>query len=136
MISDAEGIRELLRRLIGFDYSSEMFEENIRKLMATPTNIILVAENNNQMLGFVHACDFPVIYGPQLKFLSAIAVDENYRRYGVAKKLLDGIEAWAHDTGASGIRLYSGSERIEAVSFYKACGYEFVKSEYQFKKDF
>lgn len=136
MISDAEDIRKLSKSALGFDYPSDKFEESIRRLMGTSSNKIYVAENNNRFIGFAHGADFDVIYGPHLKVLRAIAVVEEYRRYGAAEKLLDAIEAWAKKTGAEGIRIYGGSERAAANAFYKACGYEFVKPEFKFKKDF
>ena len=136
MISDAEDIRKLSKSALGFDYPSDKFEESIRRLMGTSSNIIYVAENNNRFVGFAHGADFDVIYGPHYKVLRAIAVVEEYRRYGAAEKLLDAIEAWAKKTGAEGIRIYGGSERAAANAFYKACGYEFVKPEFKFKKDF
>lgn len=136
MISDVENIRELSKSALGFEYPAEKFEENIRKLMGKRSNIILVAENNGQFVGFAHACDFDVIYGPHLKVLRAIAVIEKYRRYGAAKKLLAAIEDWARSNDAEGVRIYGGTERTAANSFYKTCGYDFVKSESKFKKDF
>ncbi len=136
MISDAPRIRELSRQLLGFDYPEDKFEANIRRLMTRASNLLIVAENNGTMLGFAHACDFDILYGPHLKILRAIAVDEKYRSYGAGKKLLEAVEDWAKRTGASGVRIYSGSERTAAIGLYKACGYEFVKPETKYKKDF
>lgn len=136
MISDAANIRALSKKALGFDYPEDKFEENIRRMMATSGNIIFVAENNNHFLGYAHGSDFDVIYGPPLKVLRAIAVEEEYRRYGAAKKLLEAVEDWARSTGAEGVRIYGGAERTAANSFYKSCGYDFVKPESKFKKDF
>ena len=136
MISDAHNIRELSKAALGFEYPEDKFEENIRRLMATKSNIIFVAENNNRFLGFAHGCDFDVIYGPPLKVLRAIAVIDEYRRCGAAAKLLEAVEAWAKKTGAEGLRIYGGSERTAANAFYKSQGYDFVKPESKFKKDF
>ena len=136
MISDAANVRELSKVALGFDYPEDKFEENIRRLMATSSNIIFVAENNNRFLGYAHACDFDVIYGPPLKVLRAIAVVERYRRYGASSKLMEAVEDWAKNTGAEGVRIYGGSERTSANAFYKAFGYEFVKPESKFMKDF
>ena len=136
MISDARNIRALSRAALGFEYPEDKFEESLRRLMGNKSNIIYVAENNGRFLGFAHGCDFDVLYGPPLKVLRAIAVVEEYRRYGAAEKLLEAVEAWAKKTGAEGVRIYGGSERTAANAFYKACGYEFVKPESKFKKDF
>lgn len=134
MISDAPVIRDLIQQHLGYEYPADKFEKNLRRLISSPSNIIFVAENGNQLLGFAHACDYAIIYGPPTKALSSIAVVEEYRRYGVASALMDAIEKWAKDAGAESVRLYSGSERKDAVAFYKSRGYEFFKSDYQFKK--
>lgn len=136
MISDAAKVHELSKKALGFEYPAEEFEANIRRLMASPSNIIYVAENNGNFVGFAHGCDFDVIYGPKLKVLRAIAVEEEYRRYGAAQQLMQAIENWARATGAKGIRIYGGTERRAANSFYKSCGYDFVKAESKYKKDF
>jgi len=134
MISDAPYIRALIQEDLGYEYPADQFETNLRRVMTSPSNIIYVAENGNQLLGYAHACDYGVIYGPPTKCLSSIAVVKEYRRYGVAKTLMEAIENWARANGAESVRLYSGSERKDAVAFYKSMGYEFFKSDYQFKK--
>ena len=136
MISDSKRIHELCSEMLDFDYPDDKFEQNLRKLMGTPGNLVLVAENNQKLVGFAHATDYNVIYGDPMKYISAIAVDEPYRRYGVGEALLKEIDRWAVETGANGIRLYSGAERSAANAFYRAHSYELVKTEYQFKKDF
>ena len=136
MISDAAHIRELSQKALGFDYPADQFEANIRRLMGTSSNIIYVAENNGHFVGFAHGCDFDVIYGPKLKVLRAIAVEDEYRRFGAARKLMEAIENWAKATGALGVRIYGGTERAAANTLYKACGYSFVKPESKYKKDF
>ena len=136
MISDAAKVRKLSKEALGFDYPAEEFEKNIRRLMASPSNIIYVAENNGNFVGYAHGCDFDVVYGPKLKVLRAIAVESEYRHYGAGTKLMEAIEGWAKSSGAEGVRIYGGSERHAANSFYKACGYDFVKPESKYKKDF
>lgn len=136
MISDADRIRELYCELTNASYPADKFEASLRRLMVSPNNIVLVAENNNVLLGFAHACSYDELCGPVMKYLSAIAVDEKYRRYGAARKLLEGVEKWARQSGAEGVLLYSGAERNAANAFYKSCGYEFVKPEFHFKKVF
>ena len=134
MISDAPFIHQLIQQYLGYDYPADQFEKNLRRLMSSPSNVIYVAENGRQFLGYAHACDYGVIYGPPTKALSSIAVVEEYRRYGVANALMEAIEKWAKANGAESVRLYSGSERTDAVAFYKSRGYEYFKSDYQFKK--
>lgn len=136
MISDAHNVRNLSMQALGFDYPEDKFEENIRRLMASGSNCIFIAENNHAFVGYCHVADFDVVYGPKLSVLRAIAVVDEYRRYGAAKKLMEAAEAWAKRHGSEGMRIYGGTERTAANIFYKSCGYSFVKPESKFKKDF
>jgi len=56
--------------------------------------------------------------------LDLIFVEKDYRRKGVGKALLAGIEEYSKSVGAKGIKLWSSS--WEDNEFYKVCGFEEV----------
>ena len=58
-----------------------------------------------------------------IKNIMGIAVADSYRKRGVGKALLEGIETWARESGAHGVRLVSGAARTQAHEFYNRCGY-------------
>ncbi|MEQ2876371.1 GNAT family N-acetyltransferase [Enterococcus asini] len=72
---------------------------------------------------------------PSYKNILALAVAKDYQHQGIGRTLLQGIEQWARTTGAAGVRLVSGEERIEVHEFYAACGYQRKKKQVNFRKE-
>ncbi|CAM3926466.1 GNAT family N-acetyltransferase [Paenibacillus alkaliterrae] len=68
--------------------------------------------------------------------LKRFFVEEAYRNKGIAKMILIELEARAREAKYKSIKLETGEEQVEAVSFYKKNGYyptekfgEYVDSE-------
>ena len=136
MISDAGPIYELCRTELGYDFTRETVEANVRRLIGDPTTLLLVAEQAGEVVGFVHAHNHNPVYAPPMKSIVAIAIDPEYRRLGLGQKLVHAVEDWARETGAHGVRVNSGQAQDEALHFYKNLGYEYIKTQYNFRKMF
>ena len=134
MISDAKPIYELCRSELGYDFSLEQVEANVRRLIGDPTNLLLVAERQNELAGFVHANSHEPVYAPKMKSVLALVVREEYRKHGLGHALINAVENWALETGASGVRLNSGESMNEALHFYKSMGYDYIRTQYNFRK--
>ena len=134
MISDAKPIYELCRSELGYDFSLEQVEANVRRLIGDPTNLLLVAERQNELAGFVHANSHEPVYAPKMKSVLALVVREEYRKHGLGHALINAVENWALETGASGVRLNSGETMNDALHFYKSMGYDYIRTQYNFRK--
>jgi len=71
-----------------------------------------------------------------MKNIMGIAVSSEYKQKGIGRALLQQVENWARETGASGIRLVSGAIRTDAHAFYRRCGYSGNKEQINLKKLF
>lgn len=134
MISDAKAIYELCRSELGYDFSEEQVTANVRRLIGDSTNLLLVAEQNNELAGFVHANSHEPVYAPKMKNVVALVVREEFRKQGLGHSLVNAVENWALETGASGVRLNSGETMNDALHFYKSMGYEYIRTQYNFRK--
>lgn len=134
MISDAKAIYELCRSELGYDFSLEQVETNVRRLIGDSTNLLLVAEQNNELAGFVHANSHEPVYAPKMKSVMALVVREEFRKQGLGHSLVGAVENWAIESGASGVRLNSGDTMNDALHFYKSMGYEYIRTQYNFRK--
>ena len=134
MISDANAIYELCRSELGYDFSLEQVESNVRRLIGDSTNLLLVAEQNNELAGFVHANSHEPVYAPKMKNVLALVVREEFRNQGLGHTLIGAVESWALETGASGVRLNSGETMNDALHFYKSMGYEYIRTQYNFRR--
>ncbi len=131
---DYEALARLNRESMGYDYPPEKTEEQLKKLLSDGKNGIFVAELEGRVVGYVHLCDYDLLYGDHMKNIMGIAVDPACRRMGVGSRLLAAGEKWAKETGAEAVRLVSGETRTGAHAFYRSLGYEGNKMQLNLKK--
>lgn len=137
MISDAHDIYELCREELGYDFSEEQVEHNVRRLIGSPENLLMVAvDSDDKVIGFIHANNHDPIYAPPMKDIIAIAVAPEFRHHGLGRKLITAVEEWARATGAKGVRANSDIRQKNALAFYKSMGYEYIRSIYNVRKMF
>lgn len=131
---DLNDIRRLSAEELGYDYPLDKTEEKLCAALSSRSDLILIAEAEGEVAGYIHACDYDVLYAPHMKNIMGIAVFSKFRRRGAGKALLSAVEQWAKETGAVGVRLVSGEERTAAHEFYKGCGYRCGKRQMNFSK--
>lgn len=133
---DAAQIYELNRDEMGYDYPVEETRRQIKEVLSSKHDMIYVAVLDGNVVGYVHANDYNLIYAPPMKNIMGIAVSGKCKRAGIGKALLAAVENWAKAEGAKGVRLVSGVTRKEAHAFYERCGYSGGKQQLNFKKYF
>lgn len=133
---DVSAIYELNRQEMWYDYAVEKTAEKLERLLKSEADRIFVAVVDGNVVGYVHARDYDVIYAPQYKDILGIAVFAAYKKMGIGRALLTAVEEWAKESGATGIRLVFGSVRTGAHEFYRRCGYNGDKQQINFKKKF
>lgn len=133
-LTDCESIYLLNKNDLGYDFPIEKTAKRLEMILGSEKDKIFVAEYGGKVIGYIHACDYDVIYGPSMKNILGLAVDSAYRKLGAGKALLTAAENWAKETGSAGVRLCSGAQRKEAHEFYKRCGYICSKEQLNFKK--
>lgn len=135
-IEDAEILCKINREVMGYDYPVEETAEKIKQLVNLDENGIFVAEDENQIAGYIHLNSYDTLYFGHMKNILCLAVLPEFRRRGVATVLLEAGEKWAKEHGAIGIRLDSGAERLPAHACYEKAGYEQKKMHKYFRKMF
>ena len=86
---------------------------------------MLLYEDADGPVGLITYHVFDLIYrpGPQCR-ITALAVRADRRRHGIARALLEAIEAIALARGCHRVELTTRPDRADALSFYEACGFE------------
>ncbi|MBE6754610.1 MAG: GNAT family N-acetyltransferase [Ruminococcaceae bacterium] len=135
-IDDTDSIRRLNREEMGYDLPPQVVRSQLELLLGRDSDLILVAETDGAVVGYVHANDYDLTYMPHMKNIMGIAVSSQHRGKGIGRALLDGVEEWARETGAVGVRLVSGATRTGAHEFYRRCGYDGGKQQLNFRKFF
>lgn len=135
-LKDATMLYKLNKEELFYDYSLENTVNRLKNLLENKNNKIFVAEVDGEVVAYIHGADYDLFYSDHLKNIMGISVASEYKRKGIGALLLREIEKWAKDTGAVGIRINSGSNRVSAHEFYLSCGYVLKKEQKSFFKGF
>ncbi|MGD9950052.1 MAG: GNAT family N-acetyltransferase [Desulfobulbus sp.] len=123
-ISDAPAIIELLNAL-GYPDSDKFIEKRINQLNDSQDAEILVASDEDRVVGFVS-----VHFIPQLALagdycrITYFCVSEAYRNQGVGSLLEAGVVSLAKQRGCLAIELHCHSRRVDAHRFYFGINYQ------------
>ena len=60
----------------------------------------------------------------RLAYLGGMWVDPAHRRLGIGRMLVEQVESWARERGATRIELGVNAATLAAVRLYESCGYE------------
>lgn len=131
---DFESIARLNHEELHYDFPPLETYQRLVELLHRKSHLVVVAEADGVVVGYLHACDYDLIYADPLKNVMGIAVSERFRHRGAGSLLLKAVEQWAERTGAAGVRIASGEERQGAHAFYRACGYLDKKRKISFEK--
>lgn len=115
-----KAICELENEVLDFKIFEEIFNENI----SNPKNLYLIAENENEGLGFVsfhtqnllHHCG---LVGEIQEFF----IHQNYRGQGVGRLLINEILNFADQNNLKSIEVTTNKKRVENVAIYENLGF-------------
>lgn len=128
----------LARLTLQLGYKEELgkIKDRLNDLLTNyDDHVILVAEIDNQIVGWVHGYLYRLFYAEAMCEIGGLVVDKNYRRKGIGRKLMESIEDWATEKGCNKVSLRSGSSRKKAHKFYKDIGFDLVKTQCRFIKE-
>ncbi|MER2227197.1 MAG: GNAT family N-acetyltransferase [Carnobacterium sp.] len=134
-LTDAEAINLMNTESLGYDISIEMTKTQMEKLLLNPNHhIFYIAEEEELVVGYVHAELYETLYSEPMLNVLALAINQNYQQRGIGKQLMQRIEQVANERDLVGVRLNSGETRTGAHKFYESIGYSSDKNQKRFLK--
>ncbi len=99
----------------------EAFDSSFLKLVGAPDTLLLVAEIESGIVGYLLAFNHGTFFanGP-VAWVEELMVEESSRTTGIGRALMDEAESWARSIGAA----YLSLATRRAADFYLALGYE------------
>ncbi len=123
VLADADDVAHLLS-VLGYPCDFHDAGERISSIFDNPRQALVVAHRKGMVCGLV-ALDFMYYLplGTTTCRVTALVVAPDAQGMGVGRALLKEAEVRARVGGAARIELTSGSQRVDAHAFYRACGY-------------
>ncbi len=121
---------------LGYTEESGKIKDRLNDLLTNhDDHMIFVAEIDNQIVAWLHGYLYRLFYAETMCEIGGLVVEEDYRRKGIATKLMESIENCAAEKGCNKVSLRSGSSRKKAHQFYKNIGFDLVKTQYRIIKE-
>lgn len=113
-----------------FSSSFHRSEEYFQKILTEPHSLVLVAEEEENLLGFVHlywGLSSVFFLKPQ-KFvvIEDLLVKKEFRRQGIGRQLMVCAQQWAREQKADLVELNVWEFNDTGRSFYESLGYKTV----------
>lgn len=126
-----KAICELENEVLDFKTFEKIFNENI----SNPKNLYLIAENENEGLGFIsfhtqnllHHCG---LVGEIQEFF----IHQKYRGQGVGRLLINEIKNFADQNDLKSIEVTTSKKRIENVAIYENLGFALSHNKFTIYK--
>lgn len=129
-VNDLKQISELLIELLetievtGGLNTKNIFE-NLQILMNDKDHYLLVAENQNQIIGFINFCTRRTcLHKAPSALIDELVVSKNYRNKGIGKKLLLAAVEKCKELRCCEIEVSTEKTNTQARKFYSQCGFE------------
>jgi ribosomal protein S18 acetylase RimI-like enzyme len=122
-VGDAPAVAGLLGEL-GYPTTPEQAAVRLRAALSDDRDAVLVCALDGRVVGLIASQIFTLLYRPRPQCrITALVVNGATRRRGVARALVEAVEARATQAGCFRIELTTRPGRPEALSFYAALGY-------------
>ena len=124
----------VLNQELGYEYDNQKVEKRIEYILQNTKDVIFVAQQNDEVIGYIHGSPYELLYADSLVNILGIVVKNKYRSLGVGSILIEKLECWSKENGFYGVRLVSGADRVIAHKFYEKHGYVNRKNQKNFIK--
>jgi GNAT superfamily N-acetyltransferase len=123
-VDDAPAVARLLGEL-GYPADEAAAAVRIQRHLDSPSDHLLLAEVDGEVAGLASLhVSLALEYDEPAGKLSAIVVDDRFRRRRVGAVLVEAIEAEARARGCCLLFLTTAERREDAHAFYRAIGFE------------
>ncbi|MGH9597316.1 MAG: GNAT family N-acetyltransferase [Edaphobacter sp.] len=106
-----------------FRFSRESMQEFAEQSNA----IVRVAESGGKIIGFV-IVHIEQVASERRAYVVTLDVAQEWRRKGLAGRLIGEVETWVLNTGVSWMQLHAFTGNTGAIRFYERMGYERIRT--------
>jgi GNAT superfamily N-acetyltransferase len=107
------------------DVINEFTAKNIWEQINTQNIKYFIAKDNGKIIASCYICIIPNLTrnGKSIGFIENVITDNDYRKKGIGKNIMENAIKYAKDQNCYKIILQSGNKRTDAHSFYESLGF-------------
>ncbi|MBL0735423.1 GNAT family N-acetyltransferase [Flavobacterium sp. GN10] len=127
-LNDVEFISKLSNQL-GYESTIEKMHSRLSEILKNTDNSIFVCIYNENIVGWIHGFYSLRVESDSFVEIGGLVVDENYRRNGIGKILVEKVIEWANSKNSTKIRVRCNTVRKETHIFYSKIGFNETKEQ-------
>jgi GNAT superfamily N-acetyltransferase len=132
--SDAAELARLTSQL-GYSVSEASLRTRMERIVDSNNDCLLVAERpDGKLVGWIHGFLCQLLESDYRVEIGGLIVDERCRRIGVGRQLVQAIENWAAEDGATELSVRCRDDRVESHKFYENLSFRHIKTQRVFRK--
>jgi GNAT superfamily N-acetyltransferase len=132
--ADAEDIARLSNQL-GYPIPADATLLNLKTISENKNELVSVAVHEEKIVGWIHVFQTLRLESGPFCEIGGLVVDDQYRRMGIGKMLVEHIKPWCINKGTPALRVRSNVKRKEAHEFYFQLGFGENKQQKVFEID-
>ncbi|SHL26995.1 GNAT family N-acetyltransferase [Flavobacterium saccharophilum] len=126
-----KSICELENEELNFEIFAAIFNENI----ANPNNLYLIAENENEGVGFISFHTQNLLHhNGRVGEIQEFFINQNHRGKGVGRQLIEKIMQYAEEHNLKSIEVTTNKRRVENVMIYENLGFTLSHNKFTIYK--
>ena len=126
-----KSICELENEILDFEVFAAIFNENI----VNPNNLYLLAENENEQLGFISFHTQNLLHhGGRVGEIQEFFIDKNHRGKGIGRQLIEKIIQFSDQNNLKSIEVTTNRKRVENVLIYENLGFALSHNKFTIYK--
>lgn len=130
---DALSIARLSDQL-GYRSNPKSITNRIERILKDSNHTVFVAVLNQQIVGWIHGFYVLKIESEPFMEIGGLIVDDQFRKMGIGKKLVQQIVIWSSNNGISKLRVRCNIIRLESHKFYETIGFKLNKEQKVFDR--
>lgn len=127
-LNDVEFISKLSNQL-GYKTTIEKIHNRLLEILNNTDHCIYVCVGNENVIGWIHGFYSLRVESDSFVEIGGLVVDENYRRNGIGKILVEKVIEWANSKNSTKIRVRCNAVRKETHIFYSKIGFNETKEQ-------
>jgi GNAT superfamily N-acetyltransferase len=120
---------------LGYPVDAQAIADRLADLLRREDSAVLVAEVAGKVVGWAHVAGQMPLESPPFAELMGLIVDQNTRRLGVGRRLVEACAQWAQGQGFRQIRVRCNVTREDSHQFYQKVGFVKLKSQTVFRME-
>lgn len=119
----------LLTGQLGYPSDAVAMQQRIASVLDHPDHCLYVAVADERVVGWIHGFHSLTLESGPFVAIAGLVVDENCRRSGIGKALVQQVAAWPAALRCGRVRVRCNAVRADTHRFYRALGFREVKEQ-------